>query len=192
RHCRCFVHPVANILRSRQFAPMTEAAATATATAEQPERAELRRLMLFFALVYLAEGVCQSDGLIAQPLNYYLKQVHGWSAVQITAFLTVFNLPWFFKPVYGIVSDFVPLFGYRRKSWLVVANLGAAAAYVTIVSTGAPDSLLILLLLAVYGMAIVSTLCGAVLVENGQRLQASSHFVNQQWLWFNVAAIGTS
>lgn len=169
---------------------MTDAAAPAIA--QQPERAGLRRLMLFFALVYLAEGVCQSDGIIAQPLNYYLKEVHGWSAVQITAFLTVFNLPWFFKPIYGIVSDFVPLFGYRRKSWLVLANVGAAAAYLAILSTGAPDSLLILLLLAVYGMAIVSTLCGAVLVENGQRLHASSHFVNQQWLWFNIAAIATS
>lgn len=169
---------------------MTEVAAPAIA--QQPERADIRRLMLFFALVYLAEGVCQSDGLIAQPLNFYLKAVHGWSAVQITAFLTVFNLPWFFKPVYGIVSDFVPLFGYRRKSWLMLANVGAAAAYFAIMSAGAPDTLLILLLLAVYGMAIVSTLCGAVLVENGQRLHASSHFVNQQWLWFNVAAIATS
>jgi hypothetical protein len=34
------------------------------------QRAGFRRLMLFFALVYVAEGVCQSDGLIAQPLNY--------------------------------------------------------------------------------------------------------------------------
>src|SRR5207237_10916708 len=146
--------PVANPQPPGQFACMTEIAAPAIA--QQSERTGFRRLMLFFALVYLAEGVCQSDGLIAQPLNYYLKEVHGWSAVQITAFLTVFNLPWFFKPVYGIVSDFVPLFGYRRKSWLGVANLGAAAGYFAILATGAPDALLILLLLAVYGMAIVS------------------------------------
>jgi len=38
-------------------------------------------------------------------------------------------------------------------------------------------------------MAISSTLCGAVLVENGQRLQESGTFVNQQWLWYNVAAM---
>jgi len=28
-----------------------------------------------------------------------------------------------------------------------------------------------------------------LLVENGQRLNASDKFVNQQWLWFNVAAV---
>jgi predicted MFS family arabinose efflux permease len=38
-------------------------------------------------------------------------------------------------------------------------------------------------------MAISSTLCGAVLVENGQRLQESGTFVNQQWLWYNIAAM---
>lgn len=170
---------------------MSEIAA-APALARGAERNGTKRLMLFFAAVYLAEGICQSDGLIAQPLNFYLKQVHGWSAVQITAFLTVFNLPWFFKPLYGIVSDFVPLFGYRRKSWLLLANAAAAAGYFAVMATGAPDALLVLLLIAIYGMAIVSTLSGAVLVEYGQKLGASSRFVNQQWLWFNVAAVATS
>ena len=45
---------------------MTEIAAPAIA--QQPERTGFRRLMLFFALVYLAEGVCQSDGLSVVPL----------------------------------------------------------------------------------------------------------------------------
>ena len=71
----------------------------------------------------------QIGGLISQPLNYYLKEVHGWTPVQVTAFFTVFNLPWIIKPVYGLVSDFVPLFGYRRKSYLILANVAAIAGY---------------------------------------------------------------
>jgi predicted MFS family arabinose efflux permease len=43
-----------------------------------------------------------------------------------------------------------------------------------------------------YTMAISSTLCGAVLVENGQRLNESGAFVNQQWLWFNIAAMAAA
>jgi len=34
--------------------------------------------------------------------------------------------------------------------------------------------------------------CGAVLVENGQRFGASDAFVNQQWLWFNIAAMASA
>jgi MFS family permease len=152
-------------------------------------RRDIRRLMLFFALVYVVEGLGQTGGLIAQPLNYFLKQVYGWTPVQVTAWLTVLNLPWIIKPVYGVVSDFVPLFGYRRKAYLVLANAVAAVAFFWAARLTAPGPLIAVLLVTAYAMAISSTLCGAVLVENGQRLNRSDAFVNQQWLWFNVAAV---
>jgi MFS family permease len=145
--------------------------------------------MLFFGLVYVVEGLGQAGGLIAQPLNYYLKQVFGWTPVQVTAYLTILNLPWIIKPVYGIVSDFLPLFGYRRKAYLVLANAAAAVAYCWVTQITAPSQLIFVLLLTAYAMAVSSTLCGAVLVENGQRFGASDAFVNQQWLWFNIAAL---
>ena len=148
--------------------------------------------MLFFALVYIVEGLGQTGGLIAQPLDYFLKQVYGWTPVQVTAYLTVLNLPWIIKPVYGIVSDFVPLFGYRRKPYLILANAAATGAYFSVARITAPGSLVFVLLLTAYAMAISSTLCGAVLVENGQRLRASDAFVSQQWLWFNIAAMASA
>ena len=148
--------------------------------------------MLFFALVYLVEGIGQSGGLIAQPLSYYLKQEHGWTPLQVTASLTILNLPWVIKPVYGLVSDFLPLFGYRRKAYLILANAAAVAAYGWIAQLAAPGQLIFALLLTAYAMAVSSTLCGAVLVENGQRFHRSDAFVNQQWLWFNIAAMASA
>jgi MFS family permease len=159
---------------------------------EPDERRQVRRLMGFFALVYLVEGFGQTGGLIAQPLNYYLKEVYGWTPVQVTASLTVLNLPWVIKPLYGIVSDFVPLFGSRRKAYLVLANAVAAAAYAATARLADPGALILLLLASAYAMAISSTLAGAVLVENGQRLGRSDAFVNQQWLWFNIAAMASA
>jgi MFS family permease len=153
------------------------------------DRAAVSRLMLFFALVYLVEGAGQISGLIAQPLSFYLKQVHGWTALQVTAFLAIFNFPWIIKPVYGVLSDLVPLFGYRRKSYLIAANIIAAGAYLWSTQLTAPSDLVWALQLTAYAMAISSTVCGAVLVENGQRLGQSGRFVNQQWLWFNAAAM---
>jgi BT1 family len=156
------------------------------------DRAAVRRLLLFFALVYLVEGVGQIGGLIAQPLSFYLKQAHGWTAVQVTAYLAVFNFAWIIKPVYGVFSDFVPIFGYRRKSYLIGANVVAIAAYLWVTQIDAPGELVWALQLTAYAMAISSTVCGAVLVENGQRLGESGHFVNQQWLWFNAAIMASA
>ena len=148
--------------------------------------------MLFFALVYVAEGAGQTDGLISQPLNYYLKQAYQWTPVEITAYLTVLNLPWFIKPLYGAVSDFVPLFGYRRTTYLIAANAVAALTSFAILQASTPGSLIVLLLITAYGMAISSTLCGAVLVENSQKFKLSGAFVNQQWLWFNIATMASA
>jgi MFS family permease len=156
------------------------------------DKAVINRLLWFFALVYLVEGLGQVVGLIAQPLNYYLKEAQGWQPVQITAFVTLFNLPWIIKPLYGLISDFVPLFGYRRKSYLLLANVAAVGGFIAATQLTAPDDLFIALMVTAYAMAISSTLCGALLVENGQRLHESGTFVNQQWLWFNIAAMAAA
>ena len=170
--------------------PQADAPAHSPPTGIQAhDRATIDRLLLFFAIVYVVEGLGQVGGLIAQPLTYYLKQVHGWTPSEVSAYLTIFNLPWIIKPVYGIFSDFVPLFGYRRKGYLIAANLAATIAFVSVTQLHSPHHLVWALQITAYAMAISSTVCGAVLVENGQKLGESGRFVNQQWLWFNVAAM---
>lgn len=164
----------------------------APAAARAHHRGLVDRLLWFFALVYIVEGLGQVVGLISQPLTFYLKEVHGWSPVQVTAFITLFNLPWVIKPLYGLVSDFLPLFGYRRKSYLLIANAAAIAGFFWVTRIDTPSVLLFALMITAYAMAISSTLCGAVLVENGQKLHESGRFVNQQWLWFNVAAMAAA
>jgi MFS family permease len=168
-----------------------QALSPATAVIPAEDRT-VGHLLIFFALVYVVEGLGQVVGLISQPLNYYLKEVHGWTPLQVTAFVSVFNVPWIIKPVYGLVSDFLPLFGYRRKSYLILANLAATAGYFWVTRLTSPTDLAFALLITAYAMAISSTLCGAVLVENGQKHQQCSKFVNQQWLWYNIAAMSAA
>ena len=168
---------------------MTDQTPAVESSARLSERGSMAHLLWFFALVYLVEGLGQIGGLISQPLNYYLKQVQGWTPLQITAYLTLFNLPWIIKPLYGLVSDFIPLFGYRRKSYLLIASAAATCGFLLVSQLSMPDRLVFALMLTAYAMAISSTLCGAVLVENGQRLKESGTFVNQQWLWYNIAAM---
>src|SRR5579883_1787353 len=151
------------------------------------------RLMLFFAIVYTVEGFCQAKvGIVWQPLTHYLKVTQGWDPVQIAASLAVLDVPWVVKPLYGMISDFLPLFGYRRRSYLLLANLAATAAFLWTTQVLAPAAIVFALLFTAIAMAISSTVCGALLVENGQRLNANAAFINQQWLWFNVAVMAAS
>jgi MFS family permease len=149
--------------------------------------------MLFFAVVYTVEGIGQAKvGVVWQPLTYFLKTQYGWSALQIAASLAVLDLPWIVKPLYGLISDFLPLFGYRRRSYLLLSNLAAAAAFAWVAQAVAPGAIVFALVLTSIAMAVSSTLCGALLVENGHRHHASGAFVNQQWLWFSGAQAAAS
>ena len=148
--------------------------------------------MLFFAIVYLVEGIGQARvGIIYQPLTHYLKET-GWTALQVAGYFVVLNFPWVIKPVFGLVSDFVPLFGYRRKSYLIIASLCALGGYAVIARQANPAAFALPLLLTAYAMATASTLCGALLAENGQAFRLSSSFVSQQWLWFYIAIMACS
>jgi BT1 family len=156
-------------------------------------RDTVSRVMWFFAIVYVVEGIGQAkSGIIWQPLTYFLKQTQGWDAVRISVSLAVLDLPWIIKPLYGLISDFVPVFGYRRRVYLIVANAAAVVAFAWVAMISTPAELVPALTVTSVAMAISSTLCGALLVETGQKHAASASFVNQQWLWFNIAQMGSA
>ncbi|HSI00107.1 MAG TPA: PucC family protein, partial [Reyranella sp.] len=164
----------------------------AVADTDQEHRRAVGRLMLFFAIVYAVEGIGQARvGIIYQPLTHYLK-VNGWTPLEVTAYFGVLNFPWIIKPVFGLVSDFLPLFGYRRVSYLMLASACAAVSYAAIALLNEASEFALFLLLTSYAMATASTLCGALLAENGRDFQQSSRFVGQQWLWFYVAIMASA
>jgi MFS family permease len=107
--------------------------------------------------------------------------------VTISASLAILDLPWIIKPLWGAISDFVPLFGYRRRPYLVIANIAAFLAFAAVAMIASTKLMIPVLTVTAIAMAASSTLCGALLVETGQRLNATGSFVNQQWLWYNIA-----
>ena len=153
----------------------------------------INRVMWFFAIVYAVEGIGQAkSGIMWQPLSYYLKQVQHWDPVKISVSLAVLDVPWIIKPLWGGISDFIPIFGYRRRPYLIIANIAGTLAFAALALSSDTATMIPLLTVTALAMAISSTLCGALLVETGQRLHASAKFVNQQWLWFNIAQMLTT
>src|SRR5881397_699997 len=97
----------------------------AVAEALEPFRsAEARRLALVFAVVYFAQGMWN---LPVQAITFTLKQRFGYTATNVATLFSVTTIPWLIKPAYGLLSDAVPLFGWRRKSYFMLTS-GLAAA----------------------------------------------------------------
>lgn len=155
-------------------------------------RLETRRLIALFALAYFAQALSQMGGLIGQPLAYYLKESIGLTATDVADYLAILSLPWMIKPVYGLVSDYLPLLGYRRKTWLFAVNLCAAAGFLWVAGASDLGTLLVALFLTAFGTAAADVIIDALMVEAGNRTGATGRFLGVQWMGFKVGAIVTA
>src|SRR5437867_4089947 len=86
--------------------------------------ADAKRLAVMFGVVYFAQGMWY---LPNQAITIVLKD-RGLSAGQAADFFLIALIPWVIKPVYGLLSDFVPLFGRRRQSYFLITSTLAGVA----------------------------------------------------------------
>ena len=150
------------------------------------------RLGLFFAAIYFVQGIAEPGaGIAAQPIFFLLKDELHLSAAQTAAFLATISIAWGIKPVYGLISDFFPLFGYRRKSYLLLMTGLAAACWLALgsVPTYTYPLTLAVLLWCGFGLAFSDVLCDAVMVETGKPLGMTGRFQAIQWGAINTASV---
>lgn len=146
-----------------------------------------RKLVVLFAALFTVEGLCALSGLTRQPFDHFGKDSVGWSATHLASMHALLALPWAVKPIYGALSDNLPLFGSRRRSYLVAANGLAAAACLVLGLVFSQGGVVVCLFLLSLGMAMSSAVAGGVLVESGQRYGNANLLVTQQWLWYGLA-----
>jgi MFS family permease len=156
---------------------------------EQVPRVNVARAAFFFGLVYFSQGICQVPALINQPLRQYLMHARGFTTTQVADFIFIVGLPWVIKPAYGLLSDFFPIFGYRRKSYLLLLNLMASAAFFCVSTIESVDMLLIMLTLTGVGVAASDVVVDAMMVQAGQQTGRNRLFQGAQWFSYYTAAI---
>src|SRR5262245_19932986 len=140
---------------------------------------DAQRLAVLFAIVYFAQGMWY---LPNQTLTIVLKE-RGLSAGQVATFFTISTIPWLIKPVYGLISDFVPLFGRRRKSYLLLTSTLAGLAGL-VLGVGVEHTywwLAGLFTLMGLGLAFTDVLVDALMVEHGKPLGLTGAFQAVQW-----------
>jgi predicted MFS family arabinose efflux permease len=148
---------------------------------------EARRLAVLFGVVYFAQGMWY---LPNQTIAIVLKDA-GYTAGGVATFFAVATGPWLVKPVYGVVSDFVPFFGRRRQSYfMLTTSLGAAAGF-ALALTGSHEYWPLLMGFTAMGLGLAFTdvLTDALMVENGRRLGVTGAFQSVQWAAIYVSAI---
>ena len=156
-------------------------------------RAERRRLVAIFAALYFVQGSCEpTDGLISQPIRAAMLNA-GASPGEVARFLALVGLPWALKPLYGLFVDLVPLFGARRRAWMILstslATLGLAWLAVHPPEMTPGWELGAVLLLPTFGIALGDVVTDALMVETGQPLDLTGVLQSAQWTASSAATI---
>ena len=87
---------------------------------------EMNPTIFAIATIYFVEGAL---GLARLAQTYLLKDELHLGPAELSALSGLFVLPWTIKPLYGFLSDGFPLFGYKRKSYLIAAGLLGGLSY---------------------------------------------------------------
>ena len=157
--------------------------------------------LIYAALVIiagvLATTLAQPQVLARLPLQNLLKNELHLDRTANAAFFFWAGLAWYLKPFAGILTDAFPLFGSRRKSYIVISASLAALSWLALTVTPHEfrDLLLVGILINAF-MVIASTVVGGYMVETAQansgsgRLTATRQFVQQACLIVNGPAAG--
>ncbi|MBI3306224.1 MAG: MFS transporter [Candidatus Omnitrophica bacterium] len=119
--------------------------------------------------IYFAQGALGVSG-VALPL--YLR-AQAWSVTEVTMLMSIAAIPWIFKIFYGLLSDCLPLFSYRRKSYLILALLcGAGGWFMMVVLPPTKEWVLLALLIANTGFAATDVVTDGLVVEHSTTISS--------------------
>jgi folate/biopterin transporter len=138
-------------------------------------------------LVYFVQGIL---GLARLAISFFLKDDLGLTPAQVSALMGIAALPWMVKPLFGFISDGLPLFGYRRRPYLILSGLLGAGAWValaTVVHTAWAATVAIAL--SSLSVAFSDVIVDSLVVERA-RHEAAKDAGSLQSLSWGASALG--
>ena len=143
--------------------------------------------LIVIITIYFVQGILTLSRL---AVSFFLKDELLLSPVQMSAIIGIGSLPWMIKPLYGFISDSLPLFGYHRKPYLVLSGIIGCAAWVclgTVVHTSSTATIMIVL--ASLSVAISDVIVDSIVVERA-RSESEAKIGSLQSLCWGSSAVG--
>ena len=85
--------------------------------------------VMAIALVYFVQGIL---GLARLAVSFFLKDELGIGPAEVSVLIGFAMMPWMVKPLFGFISDGLPILGYRRRPYLIASGLLGAFSWVAL------------------------------------------------------------
>jgi folate/biopterin transporter len=143
--------------------------------------------LLAILLVYAVQGIL---GISRLAVSFFLKDELALSPAEVAAMMGIAALPWTIKPLFGFMSDGLPIFGYRRRPYLILSGLVGVSAWVclaTVVHTAAAATLAIVI--TSLSVAVSDVIVDSLIVERARDESLIDSGSIQSLCW-GAAALG--
>jgi predicted MFS family arabinose efflux permease len=119
-----------------------------------------------------------ADSRLDLPLKNVLTKELQLGLKDLTDFFFLATFPWYIKPLFGLLLDSIPLFGTRRRHYLILSSVLAGIMWLLLgVVPRSYWPLFVVLTMLNVMLVIGSTVVGALIVEVGQSRNAAGRLV---------------
>ncbi len=137
--------------------------------------------------VYFVQGIL---GLSRLAVSFFLKDELGLSPAEVSALFGIVVLPWVIKPVFGFFSDGFPIFGYRRRPYLILSGMLGALAWVGMATVVHSSwAAVTAILLSSLSVAVSDVIVDSLVVERA-RAESQAEAGSLQSICWGASAFG--
>jgi len=149
---------------------------------------ELTPELIAILLVYFVQGVL---GLARLAVSFFLKDELGLSPAEVSALMGITALPWMIKPLFGFISDGLPILNYRRRPYLILAGLLGSIAWVSLATlVHSAIAATAVIALSSLSVAVSDVIVDSLVVERSRGESISKAGSLQSLSWGTSAAGG--
>ncbi|MEL6441952.1 MAG: folate/biopterin family MFS transporter [Cyanobacteria bacterium J06621_8] len=148
---------------------------------------EPTRELIAILTIYFVQGIL---GLAQLAVSFFLKDDLGLSPAEVAALTGVAAFPWIVKPLFGFMSDGLPIMGYRRRPYLIFSGLLGASSWLALATLvhGALAATFVILLSSL-SVAISDVIVDSLIVERARKESLAQSGSLQSLSW-GAAALG--
>jgi len=150
----------------------------------QPLTLELTAILL----VYFVQGIL---GLARLAVSFFLKDDLGLTPAEVGVITGIATFPWTIKPLFGFISDGLPLFRYRRRPYLILSGLLGALSWVVLATVvQAAWAATAAIALSSLSVAVSDVIVDSLVVERARQESQSNAGTLQSLAWGSSAVGG--
>ena len=94
------------------------------------KNAKMKRNKISILIIGFYAGLCVISDL---AVKYYFKDKKKVETANLTKILIMIKIPYLIKPLYGLLLDFIPICGYKKKSYLFICFLVNSISWYTFI-----------------------------------------------------------